>query len=200
MDRLVVFGLSHIYVTFLLALDAMIYAFITIISIEFDFLKNNLKFIKVESKDERRLKVASLINRQNNLFELGDKLQKLLEPFFLYIFVISSIIICTGLFQLLISDTELEELIFSLLNLATNMCQTCVLCYYGQKLMDSTVGVADELYNCDWTDLDDNEFKKQMITVMIRAQKPMRLTAMGFADISLETFTTVKYFCRIYKV
>ena len=53
--------LSHIYVTFLLALDAMIYAFITIISIEFDFLKNNLKFIKVESKDERRLKVASLI-------------------------------------------------------------------------------------------------------------------------------------------
>ena len=79
------------------------------------------------------------------------------------------------------------------------MCQTCVLCYYsyGQKLMDSSVGVADEIYGCDWTDLDDNEFKKQMITVIIRAQKPMRLTAMGFADISLETFTTVKYFCRI---
>ena len=192
--------LSHIYVTFLLALDAMIYAFITIISIEFDFLKNNLKFIKVESKDERRLKVASLINRLNTLnTELGDKLQKLLEPFFLYIFVISSITICTGLFKLLISDTELEELIFNSLSLTINMCQTCVLCYYsyGQKLMDSSVGVADEIYGCDWTDLDDNEFKKQMITVIIRAQKPMRLTAMGFADISLETFTTVKYFCRI---
>ena len=47
------------------------------------------------------------------------------------------------------------------------MSQIWLLCSYGQKLIDSSSAVADEIYGCDWTDLDNNELKKQMIIVMI---------------------------------
>ena len=48
-------------------------------------------------------------------------------------------------------------------------------------------------------DLDDNEFKKNVVLIILRAQRPMRLTAMGFADISLETFATVRYLSQNIK-
>lgn len=66
-----------------------------------------------------------------------------------------------------------------------------LLCSFGQKLTNSSESVANGVYDCGWEDIKDEAFKKQLQLIIIRARRAKKLTAMGFADISLETFTRV---------
>ena len=192
-----------VYVTmsFFVTSDLLLYSLITVISMEFVFLKKNINlFLKSDSKDERMVKIKSFIDRQNKLFELCDKLQQIFEPIFLFNFVISSVIMCIVSFHLLFGSTDPANYIFEIIYFITIGGQIWLLCYFGHKLIDSsTAAIADGIYDQDWMDLDDNEFKKNVVLIILRAQRPMRLTAMGFADISLETFATVRYFSQNIK-
>ena len=162
---------------------------------EFDFLTNDLKFIKLKSKDELAVKMADFFDCHDILFDICDKLKIIFEPILFCNFLVSSLIMCVASFQLLTTASDSLTYLVDVNCLGLFASQIWLLCYLGEKLIDSSTHVADEIYGCDWTNLGDNEFKKQMIIIMIRAQRPMKLTAMGFADISLETFAAVKYFC-----
>ena len=183
----------YIVVSFFLTSDLLLYSLITVISMEFDFLKNNMNlFLKSDCKDERSVKIKSFIESHNKLFELSEKLQKIFEPIFLFNFVISSVIMCIVSFHLLFGSTDPANYIFEIIYFITIGGQIWLLCYFGQKLIDSSTAIADGIYDQDWMDLDDNEFKKNVVLIILRAQRPIRLTAMGFADISLETFAAVR--------
>ena len=180
-----------------MASDSLLYGLITVISMEFYFLNNDLIFIKVETKDKRREKIAVTVDRHNKLLEMCKKLQKIFEPYFLYGFITSSLILCMISFELVATSLGTMSYMFDVSYLAMNGSQILLLCFYGQKLIDSSAGLENAIYGCDWTDLDDNDFKKTVVIIMVRAQRPMKLTAMGFADISLETFAAVIYFIQL---
>ena len=186
--------LTYVVFSVIMFSSSLLYALSTIISMEFDFLKSSLRFIKLQTKDELASRVAYVIDRHNKLFEISDKVRIIFEPICFYNFLISSLIMCSISFQLLTTASDPLTYMIDINYFTTFASQIWLLCSLGQKLIDSSLAVADEIYGCDWTDLVDNEFKKQMIIVMIRAQRPIKLTAMGFADISLETFAAVKYF------
>ena len=184
----------YIAVSFFVTSDLLLYSLITVISMEFDFLKKSVNFLlKSDSKDERMVKIKSFIDRHNKFFELCDKLQQIFEPIFLFNFVISSVIMCIVSFHLLFGSTDPANYMFDIFYIVTIGGQIWLFCYFGHKLIDSSFAIADGIYDQDWMDLDDNEFKKNVVLIILRAQRPMRLTAMGFADISLETFATVRY-------
>ena len=153
------------------------------------------------SKHERRDKMKDLINRHNNLLEIIEKLKLIFEPSCLFSFVLSSVIMCIVSFVFLTIMDDLLSCMFYVVYIVLAGSQIWLLCYFGQKLLNSSVGVANQIYECEWTELDDNDFKKQIIVIIARAQRPEILTAMGFADISLETFTTVNfcYFSKFIK-
>ena len=184
----------YLAVSFLLVPSSLLFVLVTIITMEFDSLKRCLRFSKLKTKDELAVKLAYFIDRHNKLLDVSDKLKEIFEPILFCNFFISSLILCIISFQLLTTASDPLTYMIDINYLATFAIQILLLCSYGQKLIDSSIAVADEIYNCDWTDLDNNEFKKQMIIIMIQAQRPVKLTAMGYADISLETFTAVKYF------
>lgn len=52
------------------------------------------------------------------------------------------------------------------------------------------MGVADSAYNCNWYSTDKC-FKKLLIILIARSQKPVEVTAGKFAAISNSTFVTV---------
>ena len=186
--------LAYLSITLFLTSDLLLYSLITVISMEFDFLKHNMNFfLKSDSKDERMTKITSFIERHNKLLELCDKLQQIFEPIFLFNFVISSVIMCIVLYHFLFCATSLVLYTFDFFYLISIAVQIWLFCYFGQKLINSSTAIANGIYDQDWMDLDDNEFKKYVVLIILRAQRPMRLTAMGFADISLETFATVRY-------
>ena len=186
--------------TYLLAIELTLYGMITVISMEFDVLKADLMELRNDSKSVKTEKISALIHRHNRLLKLSEKLQEIYGPTFLVSFVISSIIICFVLFQ--VSTTKADSAVYTHLvpYLVTIIIQIWLLCMFGQKLMDSSVGVAKGIYESDWINWETNESKKEMILVMIRAQRPQQLTALKFAGVSLESFKSVRFSFYFYSI
>lgn len=182
----------YFFLAFLVSSDLLLYSLIILIALEFDLMKSDLSNLKVQSKKERRRTIATWVDRHNKLFELSKKLQELFELSFVYNFIMSAIIICLLLFHLLAFANNFYLTMVDIIALATVIGSTFTLCYFGQKLIDSSAGGG--IYECDWTDVDVPDFKKQLVIIMIRAQRSTRLTAMGFADLSLETFANVRIY------
>ncbi|XP_023708399.1 odorant receptor 4 [Cryptotermes secundus] len=63
-------------------------------------------------------------------------------------------------------------------------------CWYGNELTLQSLELAQAAYDCDWLDAPQS-FKRSLVTIMCRAQKPVRLTAWKFFNVDLQTFTSV---------
>lgn len=175
---------------FMLAADSLLYSLITVVAMEFDILKFDLMNIKLTPQHQRGEKLKSLVERHNKLMELGDNLQNIYDLTFLVSFVISSLVMCYVAFMLSTAK-DLDAYTFYIPYLSMIAGQILLLCVYGQKILDSSSAIADGIFDCDWDEFKDNSFKKQLILMLHRAQKPKKLTAMGFVDVTLASFTSV---------
>lgn len=184
--------MGWIMTTNLLATDTTIYAIITVVSMEFDVLTSDLRNFSLTVRHERMKKLKSFVDRHNKLLDLSDKLQDIYGWSFLFSFVGSSIIICFITFHLSIAGTFYEYM----LNIPYLMMmggQIFLLCFFGQKLVDAGESVIEGVYWSGWESFHDLKLEKQLIVIMARAQKPKKLSALGFADISLTSFTSVRF-------
>lgn len=69
-------------------------------------------------------------------------------------------------------------------------------CISGNMLTDYSVSVSDTIYEVDWMVVDDS-LKRSFVLMMLRAQRPVKLTAAKFLFLSLQTFTSVSMrLCR----
>lgn len=181
-------------VTFFLAADVLLYAFVTVIVIEFNFLAIDIKNFYCNPKRERATRIHNLIDHHNRLLDISDKLQEIYNAFFFITFVASSMILCILAFRFAISDHGLSVYSLLLPFFGPAAVQLYIVCYFGQKIIDSSEYVAVEAYNCEWEADDENSIKKKFFFIILRAQKTKRLTAMKFVNVSLETFITVRRF------
>lgn len=173
----------------LLATDSLLFSLTTVVAMEFDILKEDLIDLKFVEICERQKQIKVLNDRHNKLFSLADKLEAIYELTFLFSFVISAIIMCFVAFQLsTIGNYSFYGPYFCMI------CgQILLLCWFGQKLINTSEAVAEGVYFSGWEDFDEIGIKKQLILIIARAQRPKRLTAMNFAEISLPTFTAVSF-------
>lgn len=179
-------GLAH-----MLAAEAMLFALITVLAMEFDILKQDLIELKFTQPQDRLKTVKSLIDRHSKLLQIGDQLQNIFGITFLCHFVISSLEMCFIAFLLLSIEADVAAYAFYVPYLGMVVGQTLLLCIFGQKICDASQEVSEGVYNCGWEEMKDVSFKKHLILILLRSQRAMKLTAMKFADISLESFTTV---------
>lgn len=54
------------------------------------------------------------------------------------------------------------------------------------------VGVADSAYSCNWQEFHHREWRRALVLIIARAQKPVQFSANGFVDVNTRTFTKVK--------
>ena len=184
--------IAFIALVLTLAADALIFSLVAFISTEFSELNIDFLNIKFLDKNVINEKIASLIDRHNKLLDFGENLQNIFGSIFFITFVITSINICFTAFQLSITD-NLTDFMFFVPYICLFGGQTYLLCFFGQKLIDSSELLADGVYNCGWEEFDDIEAKKKVILMILRAQRPKKLTAMKFADVSFETYATVSF-------
>lgn len=186
---------GYVMVFGLLSSDSLLYGLITVIVMEFDFLKLDFMAIQFEKDEdqedhtEKKKRFKSLISRHEKLIELIGRLERMYSAIFLIVYIISSIILCFSAFKALLA-TQTSTLLFYGTVMSIMGGQVLLLAFYGQKLIDSSESIADGIYNCGWENFDD-DLKKQCILVMLRSQKACRLTALGFFNVSLESTTLV---------
>ncbi|CRK97269.1 CLUMA_CG010665, isoform A [Clunio marinus] len=173
-------------IIYMMGTDSLLYALMTVVAMEFNILKIDFTQLKFLTDDERNKKINELIATHNKLLELADDLQSIYGFFLLYNFLTSSLMMCFLAFQISTGG----DIGFYASTIAMVGGQVLLLCFYGQKILDSSSDVASGVYECGWEEFKDKSLKKKLLLVMMRAQNSKKLTAMGFVDISLPTFTT----------
>lgn len=176
---------------YLLAVDSLLYGLITVLAMEFDILKADVSGISFAPDDGSVDRVIEFCKRHNKLIELSDRLQYIYGSNFAFNLVTSSAMICFSLFQLTVAESNLETYAFFIPYSCLLMGQIFLLCFFGQKLIDSSSDVADGIFNSKWTDHNDIQTRKHFVLMIQQAQRGKHFSAMGFVDISLETFNKV---------
>ncbi|XP_013147717.1 PREDICTED: odorant receptor 4-like [Papilio polytes] len=185
------------------AADYFYYICCTYIRIQFRLLSYEIEnLIPIQDTDDQdiRSKLLKLIKWHQHLISVTNTLELIYSKSTLFNFFSSSVIICLTGFNV----TAIDNLAFGvtfLTFLFMSLLQIFFLCLFGDMIMRSSQEVSDAAYNCLWYTVDCRLIKYLMI-VQIRAQKPCKLTAMGFADVNLRAFTRVlssswSYFCLL---
>lgn len=143
-----------------LCTESMLYALITLISMEFDFLKTDLMNLHYFPIHERSRKVNNLIELHNKLLDISDNLQKIYQSSFLMSFVISSALMCFIAFQLSTAGNDISKYAMYVPYFMAMSCQILLLCVFGQKLINASESITEGIYNCHWEEFSDNALKK----------------------------------------
>ncbi|XP_061717909.1 putative odorant receptor 92a isoform X2 [Cydia pomonella] len=90
--------------------------------------------------------------------------------------------------QTLIKLSELLDDIFNRMIFFNLLFATITICFFG--FVAKSAGVADSAYHNLWYE-GDTRYQKIIIFIIVRSQQPCCLTSMRYAQVTLNTFTTV---------
>lgn len=182
-----------IHVSFL-AQDLTLYAFITLISMQFDILCERLQTLNTGERIDKdaKMKLIELFKLHKTLIELSENLKKIFLFATFFNFFESSIYICLFGYQIT-AGSSWGNTMKSVVLLVSSLLQIFMLCYYGNKLANASVKVAQAAYDSGWY-RHRFENGKDVRLMLQRAQKPIFLTAYKFSVVSLEVFSSVSNF------
>ncbi|KAK9503052.1 hypothetical protein O3M35_011704 [Rhynocoris fuscipes] len=92
---------------------------------------------------------------------------------------------------LFVSDnvTALSKTTF-LLFLSTELVHTFIFCWYGEQMQILSREIGDQCYNSEWFD-NSSIIKHYILIVQKRSNVPLRLSAAGYMDVNLNTYSNV---------
>ncbi|XP_037717779.1 odorant receptor 67a-like [Drosophila subpulchrella] len=187
--------------------DLMIFAVTMQAIMHFDRLSRALKELQVREAsgfkggaDESLRELQTLIAYHNKILGLTDVINVVFGIPLLMNFVACSMLVCFVGLQMTvgISSGYFGKL---LVTLVAPTVEIYLLCSISQMLIDASKGVSLAVYEMNWPEAD-SRFRKMLIFVAVRAQKPVCLKATIFLDLSIETMSmflgmTYKFFCAI---
>ncbi|XP_052744962.1 odorant receptor 67c-like [Bicyclus anynana] len=152
-------------------------------------IENNPSSIDDNDRDKRiEEELVFIIERHRALIRLSSDIENMYTFSLLVNFMNSSVIICFCLFCVAFVE-KWNEFIYKIF-FTTAISQTFILCWYGQRLMDTSTGVGEALYNCGWYTAT-HKTKKSILIMIHRAQKEVHITTYGFSVISLASYATI---------
>ncbi|XP_068152608.1 odorant receptor 67a [Drosophila tropicalis] len=186
--------------------DLMIFAFVIQVIMHFNYLAKCLKEIEikngstVEGSAGDMRKLQQLIAYHNNILGLTDVMNDVFGVPLLLNFMASSMVVCFVGFQMTVGLSPEQTSKLALL-LISATSEIYLICYFSQALIDASFSISFAVYDMNWTPAD-GRFRKMLVLVAMRAQKPVCLSATVFLDVSMETMSmflkmSYQFFCVI---
>lgn len=188
---LIMAWLSLVHLTYVLsciANEIFLYGIITVLSIEFKLLR--VKFESLDDNEEVNQNLIKCIERHNELLNISMTIERIFAPSFFCNFVMSSLVICFTALQASTSS-DIFEVIFCGAFCIVTSANTIMQSIFGQLLKDSSNEVAVGIWNCKWERYKNLSSKRNILTLLMRVQKPVILTAMNFSEVNMEQFAGV---------
>jgi hypothetical protein len=198
--------------------EVIMYGLVVVTTVEFRRLKDEFEKIKNKSDEIEKLKgkikagkinaivihhertkisrqiretIEKLSKRHAELLTICDQLEDIFSLTFLLKFFQCTITLCLQAFEGVISGT-IGVAATMLVSGAVLSNEYFVQCFFGQRLKDASLSVADGVYFCGWEDFEDVKVKKLLQMVMMRAQKSAAFSNWKFSEVSLEHFGMVR--------
>nr|AFC91724.1 putative odorant receptor OR46 [Cydia pomonella] len=141
-----------------------------------------------EAEAWSRLEVAA--RRHQEALHAAAQLQACFSAPVFAQFGVSMLIICVTAFQLTAQNGNLVRLASMGTYLLNMMFQVFIYCYQGNQLSGESMDIATAAYSCGWTACGVR-LRRGLLLVMVRARRAARLSAGGFATLSLASFMAI---------
>ncbi|XP_004521076.1 odorant receptor 67c-like [Ceratitis capitata] len=174
-----------------LSADLILVASVTQLCMHFDYISRCLEDFAGASKKcaEEDIKyLQALVVRHAKCLELSEHVNSIFSFSLLLNFLTASLTICFIGFQVTASSTE--DIVKYIIFLTASLVQVFVVCYYGDELMTASLRVGDAAYNQNWFECD-TRYKRLLIILILRSQKPASIRAPTFPPISFNTYMKV---------
>ncbi|RLZ02187.1 Odorant receptor 10 [Cephus cinctus] len=145
--------------------------------------------------DRRKILLAGnvLVANHRRVIEFSDKIEDLFSYISLVQVLSSTLIICTIGFMFITSISSTKNILtlmkFGLFILG-ELWETLAYCLAGEYLSNQSQSISQAVYECPWYKMQPRD-SKMLMMIMIRAQKPLRITAGKFIFLSLDNFTDI---------
>ncbi|XP_055708770.1 odorant receptor 4-like [Phlebotomus papatasi] len=148
----------------------------------------------IEQLDESEIVQKNCNGIFRNIYEVHQtvtwNMKKLLEGYWhIYFYKLFTIILylCTLLF--IFQSVNISMMIVLLCALIVT-AQIFILCFFGQLLRNSSEAIAEALYMTKWYEMGIED-QKNLLLLLLRFQKAVKIEAFGFGTISIYTFVQI---------
>nr|AQM56037.1 olfactory receptor [Apolygus lucorum] len=130
------------------------------------------------------------VKHHDILLDVSEQYKSIFYVPELVILLSSTMVICLSAISLTSDDIPLEAKALSLILTGAEMVNVFVNCYYGQVLLDAHDELGDAIYGSGWTSCSTT-VRQHILIILSRVQRPLSLSAGGFAAVNLDTFAQV---------
>nr|AKC58560.1 odorant receptor 25 [Anomala corpulenta] len=192
------------YITFLInSFDMLMISVVIISAVQFAVLQNVVKNILTEKGERQRRYLYNKdisnqdmfkrwLEQQRMLIDTCNKLEEAFRIPILHQLFCSITGLCASSVILKVDQSKFLEM--STIALA-NMFQLFYYCFASNELTLQSEKTSDAVYFCNWQISQDMKFKKALVLVLQRCQKPLSLTAAGFIDLNFLSYIAVLRLC-----
>ncbi|GAB0099014.1 Odorant receptor [Sergentomyia squamirostris] len=122
--------------------------------------------------------------------EISSQAKKMTAAFYhIYFHKLLAIMLYLGSIFLVFHSLD-QDLSAAVLSAAVMMTQVFVLCYFGQMLTNSSQELLDAVYMTQWYEMTVRD-QKDLLMLMMRLSRPVKVETFGFGDISIFTFVRI---------
>ncbi|KAH8268220.1 hypothetical protein KR026_001876 [Drosophila bipectinata] len=130
--------------------------------------------------------LSKIVDKHHYLVNLQTDLNSIFGSSLLLSLLSTASVLCTVSVYSLIQGLTLEGVTYVFF-IGTSVVQMYFVCYHGQQVLDLSAYISNAVYNHNFHNASLS-YKKFLLIIIIRSQKPVELNAMGYLPISLDTF------------
>ncbi|GJQ83663.1 hypothetical protein Trydic_g14373 [Trypoxylus dichotomus] len=169
---------------------------VMVCAVQYAVLQNVFKNILSKKSQRQRLvlfgrtisdreMVLRCLDQQRMLISICVQLEEVFRFAILFQFINSTAALCSSTVVLQVDSSQfMEMLTFAI----AHMFQLFYYCFVGNELTIQSGNMAVAIYKCNWHLSDDTEFKKALILMIQRSQKPQTMTAAGVIDLNFVSY------------
>ncbi|CAK1601820.1 unnamed protein product [Parnassius mnemosyne] len=158
-------------------------------SLNFDHKYDEAGDLKNDAENKFIMKLNQTIAHYDEVSRFCYLIQQIFSVTLFVQFSVASCIICVCLFRFTLPATN-EYYVFLATYMFIMVIQILVPCWIGTQIMDKSCLLSQAIYNCDWIPRP-REFKSSLRLFVVRANRPLSITALKMFPLSLATFTSI---------
>ncbi|XP_074034899.1 odorant receptor 10 [Leptinotarsa decemlineata] len=183
--------IAVIYITYVNTyVDIIMAGFTTFIGIQCDLLCDTLYNVTDSQPPEGNVNILSCIAHHKKILCFALNTEILFNRIYLGQFVSCTSALCMALFLLTLQEEINFECLYLFFYQTSIFCLLLIPCWFSSEMCRKSENIAKAAYSCHWVTAS-GAFKKNLIILIHKSQKPIRFYAVGLFQISVETFMTI---------
>ncbi|KAF7271063.1 hypothetical protein GWI33_016023 [Rhynchophorus ferrugineus] len=142
--------------------------------------------------------IRQIVWNHHQILELFGLVKGVFGKIYFWQIFTTTVTFCMNMYLLSVADVKSFEFLYLFLYQTAIFLLLLFPCWFASVMTEKSENVPVALYSCNWFDASE-DFKKQLVYVMMRTQTPLMMLANDFFYISVELFmkivkTSMSYF------